>query len=510
MKKTKIFLIIFTAVSCVVWAGLLWELNDRVSGQTLLELEARISANGDVVIRDEWLGVYMGEARIGFTNLRLARSADEKEFEVDAQAAVEINVAGSAKKVCTMTEATVDESLSLKSFRFAFSSSLSRFIVTGAMREDGIGVTLIAGESSTVQNLPASDFPLPDAPVCLPETVRFHVLQNRLKPGDELRLNLLDPVTVSVREVVVKMGNEETVDLRGEKVLAFPVHQDFGSIQSTLWLDDDGEVVQERGSMGGISLTCQRQDKAELVEVKEFEMGPDIMAQSRIPVGKIDDARKVRRLRARLKTFRVEDYPRHGMTILSATNDEVEVEIKAGPKLEIFSKEELQKHLEPTISMPIQDPKIVRTARRLLRGSQDPNGNAARLAQWVYGAVQKQAILSFPNAVQVLETLQGDCNEHAVLYGALARAAGIPTRLCAGLLYLDGFFYYHAWNEVYLDDSWVSVDTTLPQGVKKLGFVDATHIKLVEGELDQQVALLGLIGRLKIEVIDFTNQEGEV
>ena len=32
--------------------------------------------------------------------------------------------------------------------------------------------------------------------------------------------------------------------------------------------------------------------------------------------------------------------------------------------------------------------------------------------------------ISVPSAVQVLETLAGDCNEHTVLYVALARALG--------------------------------------------------------------------------------------
>jgi len=32
---------------------------------------------------------------------------------------------------------------------------------------------------------------------------------------------------------------------------------------------------------------------------------------------------------------------------------------------------------------------------------------------------------------------------------------------------------------------------------------DATHIKLVEGDLDKQLPLLGLLGKLKVEIVEY-------
>jgi len=82
-----------------------------------------------------------------------------------------------------------------------------------------------------------------------------------------------------------------------------------------------------------------------------------------------------------------------------------------------------------------------------------------------------------------------------VLYVALARAAGIPARTAAGLLYLDERFYYHAWSEVYLGD-WVAVDPTLGQFP-----ADAAHLRFVVGGLARQVELLPILGRLRLEVL---------
>jgi len=103
--------------------------------------------------------------------------------------------------------------------------------------------------------------------------------------------------------------------------------------------------------------------------------------------------------------------------------------------------------------------------------------------------------MAVPSAVRVLETRVGDTNEHAVLFVALARAAGLPARTAAGLMPVDGRFYYHAWAEVYLGD-WVAVDPMLdefPAG--------AAHVRFSIGGLARQAELVRLIGRIKPEVL---------
>jgi len=84
----------------------------------------------------------------------------------------------------------------------------------------------------------------------------------------------------------------------------------------------------------------------------------------------------------------------------------------------------------------------------------------------------------------------------------MARALGLPARIAVGMVYVHGAFYYHAWPEVYLDAGrgrglWLPVDPTLNQFP-----ADATHLRLARGGLDKQAAILPLIGRLKMTVLD--------
>ena len=159
---------------------------------------------------------------------------------------------------------------------------------------------------------------------------------------------------------------------------------------------------------------------------------------------------------------------------------------------------------EPLIQS--DDPRIQNEARGAVgRWLRDPKMAAGILTTRVDRMLAKSVTFSIPSALQVLDSRQGDCNEHTVLYVAMARARalGLPARTAVGLVYLDGSFFYHAWPEVWLGE-WVAVDPTFGQYP-----ADAAHIRFVVGGLAQQVEIIRLIGRLNIEVPESTPARGE-
>jgi transglutaminase-like putative cysteine protease len=172
-------------------------------------------------------------------------------------------------------------------------------------------------------------------------------------------------------------------------------------------------------------------------------------------------------------------------------------ELDAGYRLP-YPRMDLRDALAAEPLVQSDHPRIIEAARNMVgrRGRSDvPREVASRLTEGVYRRLSKDITFSVPSALQVLESGQGDCNEHTVLYVALARSLGLPARTAVGLVYLDGTFYYHAWPEVWLDE-WVAVDPTFGQTP-----ADAAHIRFIVGGLAQQVELLRLIGRLQIDVL---------
>jgi len=59
----------------------------------------------------------------------------------------------------------------------------------------------------------------------------------------------------------------------------------------------------------------------------------------------------------------------------------------------------------------------------------------------------------------------GICYDYSVLFASLLRYNGIPTKLIMG--YAPDINSYHAWNEVYMDGKWITVDTTYDSQFQK-------------------------------------------
>jgi hypothetical protein len=164
-----------------------------------------------------------------------------------------------------------------------------------------------------------------------------------------------------------------------------------------------------------------------------------------------------------------------------------------------YPRMDFLEYLQPEPLIQSDDEAIIRAAEEMAAwravGRNDPKRIVGRLTMGVYERLEKEITFSVPNAAQVLSAGRGDCNEHTVLFVALARALGLPARTAVGLVFANDAFFYHAWPEVWLGQ-WVAVDPTFGQVP-----ADAAHLRFVTGGLAQQVEIVRLIGNLDIEVV---------
>ncbi|BDG09412.1 transglutaminase-like domain-containing protein [Anaeromyxobacter paludicola] len=151
--------------------------------------------------------------------------------------------------------------------------------------------------------------------------------------------------------------------------------------------------------------------------------------------------------------------------------------------------------LEATPEIDWQDPALTALSKEVVGDARGTFAASTRLVHHVFGRLEKVYGASHDRATEVLAAGKGDCTEHALLFLALARAAGVPARGVHGLVYTryaDGVpaLYWHAWAEVKAGDEWIAVDPTFDQPV-----ADATHVALGRGT---QVDTVGLLGALKV------------
>ena len=154
--------------------------------------------------------------------------------------------------------------------------------------------------------------------------------------------------------------------------------------------------------------------------------------------------------------------------------------------------------MKPAEKIESDAAELVEKSKELAAGKKDAKEIAGTLAAWTADWL-KDTVEDGGSALVSLKERSGNCQTHARLYTALARAAGIPTRFVSGLVYQEGKgFLYHSWTESLLGDAWVAVDPTYSQLP-----ADPTHIKFFEGSAQDDMApIIAIIGRIRIAVLE--------
>ena len=165
----------------------------------------------------------------------------------------------------------------------------------------------------------------------------------------------------------------------------------------------------------------------------------------------------------------------------------------------------VQAWIKPSVFIQSEDPRLIEKAREIVGDETNALAVSTKLCDWVYDNVRTTFSAQLSNALEVLDHMEGDCTEHSVLFIGLARAAGIPAREVAGLIYVEGArpgFYFHQWATVWVG-KWIDVDPTFNQPL-----ADVTHIKLAEGDLFHQAKLIPIIGQIKVQVVEGASPGG--
>ena len=289
----------------------------------------------------------------------------------------------------------------------------------------------------------------------------------------------------------------------GERIEpAMRIRQRFNGISVVSWLDGAGRTLKEE-TPAGFSLV--RQSPLEAQSLSSTRSVPlDLITQTSItPDRPILSPEQKNLIKLKLSGINLANFPLMNAGRQRLNQDQLEIRREEVNRLKSVGlpvrQRRLDPFLQPTVFMQSDHPKISRLAAEIVRGETDARKAALKIKDWVYNEIAKEPTVSIPNALEVLQTKKGDCNEHTVLFNAIARAAGIPAKTVVGVVYLRDAFYYHAWSEVWIGE-WISVDSVLNQFP-----ADATHIKFLEGEIDRQIDILQLIGNLKISIIEAPN-----
>ncbi|HUR71103.1 MAG TPA: transglutaminase-like domain-containing protein [Candidatus Limnocylindrales bacterium] len=437
---------------------------------------------------EEWWGIYYRGEKIGYASQSIVPKA--RGYKLNDYSRINLNLLGTVQPAETRLEMEADEDWILQRFDFALRSKEIGFKARGAVTNNKLSLDIdSAGHRSS------REITLTQAPYLL-ASLKPYVVTQQLEIGKKFYFATFDPSTLSQQVTTIIIEGREQIRIGNRLEPAIKMRQSFAGISVLSWVDVHGRTLKEE-SPAGMSMT--RQSQAEAKNLPSRSVPSDMTAQAAIPVTtSIPNAKSLSAIQLKLGGVDLANFALDGGR-QKLTGDRLMVireDLTTLTPTAIPVKEPpLQTFLQPTAFMQSDHPTIKSLAARIVGSESKALLASIKLKDWVYRELAKEPTISIPNALEVLRVKKGDCNEHTVLFNALARAAGIPAKTVVGVVYLRGAFYYHAWSEIWLG-RWVALDSVLNQFP-----ADVTHVKFIEGEIDRQVDILQLIGNLKIEVM---------
>ena len=442
-------------------------------------------AGSAVEENETWMAIYYEEDKIGFAHSRIIRESDG--YIVVEHAVMNLRAIGAVHRISSDMIGHLNQDASLRSFVFTLDSGMVRFEARGKVEGQSLILNTGFGGERTESKVKLQEKPT------LSLGLWPYLLQQGIAVGDRYRLSLFDPSIMAQKPVDVGVMDQETIVLDGTKWEAYKVKTTFAGIETHAWIGPNGERLKEEGLMG-FRMVRTTEDKArlEIASAPELDITEAVSIPSDTMLAEPTDLVYLR--------IRLEGIDPEGLDLDSGRQrlrgSELEIALPSEWTGDPHKTIRLERHLRASPLIQSDHPAIRTLASEIIGQVDEGEAKARRILEWVHDSIDKRATVSVPNALGTLEARAGDCNEHAVLLAALARAAGIPTKVSVGLVYTRGRFYYHAWNELFIG-RWITADALMGQMP-----ADVTHVKFVEGDLDRQAEMVRVIGQVKLRVLE--------
>ena len=433
--------------------------------------------------QEHWYNLALMNTKIGYMHV----STDKTEYQGEEVDRHKIDMVMNFKALGT------DITLEITRVEYTGSDLMPRHFLStsnesGLKQVEGHIVDGVAYIKTTLNGeTTESEIPVP------PDTISEHVgveslFKQGLKIGEKRNFHIFSFDLLKPVKTELEVERQDTLTYQSEEKQVYVLRQKLdmmNGITMKVWLDADGVNYRTEVPMMGLSMVTTKTDKETALDGTEEV---DIVLKTRIlPSGKRPTlGAKNFKAAVKLPAGNIADaIMSNSQQQLIVTNEKagrlaIQVPTVAAedcPNLPIRDAE--GEFLGASAYIQTDAPAIRTKTKEILDGEGNSWRAAEKLCEWVHTAItEKKMSGGFGSSLTVLETLSGDCTEHTVLFIALARAAGIPARICSGITFAKDGFYYHFWPEVYVG-KWIQMDPTLGQTI-----ADANHIQLGGGTLE--------------------------
>jgi hypothetical protein len=439
--------------------------------------------------KHSWMNILQNGRKIGSSYTFISKTT--KGYLLKETLYLRLKTMGLIQDLILKTAGRLHEDYTLSSFDFEISSGRFQFSAQGSVSGNLLSVkTHDTGSTKDIhikikEKLYASS------------GIVHAAYASGMTPGDEFILHVFDPMSMSSEPVTVKIIGKENILNMGTQKNSMKVAIQYQGATQLAWIGETGDVIREKGILG---FSLEKTTRKDALSGLFDESSQDLTEIASVTSNVIfDNPLKLGRIDVEISGINTK-----------AVHLESQRQVLKDNVL-IIRKEDLaqlpdvihhintipDRFIKPEPFIESDHPKIFNLVEKIITDDDTPLEKANKLMTWVHKNIEKRPVLSLPDALATLMNKVGDCNEHAVLLTALSRAAGIPARIEAGLVYLNGKFYYHAWNSLYIG-RWITADSTLGQLP-----ADVTHIQFSSGTIQQHLDIMNVIGKVRLKIIAF-------
>jgi transglutaminase-like putative cysteine protease len=439
---------------------------------------------------ETWLGFYLNNKKVGYSYQKFQVGANH--FRFYNRAKMRLAMAGKVQELLTTTDCLTNQDFAIQNLRFELVSQNQKVRINAFVKDEELYQEVFTerGPHRTKTHLEEKIYPS--------FAIAKIIHQKGLKKDKDYTFHIFEPLLNKILPATVTVLGGETVRVGDSDYLCIKAKVIMANNISYYWITKDGATVKEETPPQMLAI---KESPQEALSQEKGEETIDIISYFSINADTvIPNPKGLEYFKVNLSGIEAKDFDLNVSDQKVVSENPLILEIRF-PKLEEktipLPLNQPKEFLKPSLYIQSDDKEIINKAKEIKGEKNDAKEVAKRLLFWVYENLRKVPTASLPSAVDVLKMGQGDCNEHSILFAALCRAVGIPAKICVGLVYSQGKFYYHAWNLIYLN-RWVACDPTFGEFP-----ANPTHIILKEGEIEEQAKVLGAVGKIKIKVLEF-------
>ncbi|MEW6200578.1 MAG: transglutaminase family protein [bacterium] len=442
----------------------------------LILLKNSSAAIVDIPVKEEWFIIYKNDLPIGYSHTSVEQMEAEDSapvIEIDSEIWIKLSVGGTAVHSEMRSEERVAaDNLRMVSARTEWKLGDAVSVVVARVEGEKITYTIKKNGGLAERELDYRHgcIPLSAVTLLLPE----------LKIGDAVdrKLCVVQVRPDSVRLSALHIAGDavkENFEMNGETIEVLRANMKLDGVPMVYRLGKDGTVYENlQPTLGFVQM---RIDRAFVPKIEEIA-GWDVLKTTATPSeAKISDQAHLRTITLMASWEAAEIQKAHltgpGQTVEHFSRRRHNTTAKINLTKQEWSgggtasdppapPKEAAIYLKETPCVNLNSALVREKTAEATEGAISQAEKAEKITSWIYRNIvpDPRAWSTVTTAEDALRLGIGMNKHYAVLFAAMSRTAGIPTKICGGKSYAFGMFVDHYWNEVLIGGQWLMVDAT--------------------------------------------------